>query len=626
MLFGRKIIALCTSRVYDAGHHRFIRVLNDNLSKFNYRLFIYTLNTDLYWNEEESCAETKVYDLIPYDKIDGLIVMDEKIKSKRITDSICQKARAAGLPIISVDGEHEGALTVRFDYEKGFESIVRHVIEYHGVRRPHFLAGIKGNEFSESRLNVFKKVIKENGIEFDESMLSYGDFWAKPSREAAEELCSRDELPEAVICANDVMAINVNDIFRKHGYRVPKDVIITGFDGIDEAQYSIPKLSTVSTDWADLADALSKAVFDYFGRKKTEGEVKVVPRLIPNESCGCERVTETSDTYLSKLNDSFYRYQDDTRNLYEISVKMQMSTSPGQAIGYMYDFLMHDMCLVIKKEIFERAHNFILEDIPPQGLALVYDSYHSYTPMTDFDCGEIAPELEQKLEDRHPLIFNALDYMGKNLGFICYSFKNYDITDYTKTATINNTVSMGLGGYVNMQYQLYLSDKVERMYKNDKLTGLYTRTGYEKYYRELIERSKGPCTELTVIMSDLNGLKAINDSFGHIAGDIAITAAARALKSCTPEDRTVCVRYGGDEMIALIVGEADPDRIIADIDKYLDDYNAGSGLKFIVSTSCGAFCKRLDEGFDLEYAIKQADKQMYETKRIKKQKMHIENK
>jgi hypothetical protein len=93
--------------------------LNDNLSKFNYRLFIYTLNTDLYWNEEESCAETKVYDLIPYDKIDGVIVMDEKVKSKKITDSICQKARAAGLPIISVDGEHEGALTVRFDLRKG---------------------------------------------------------------------------------------------------------------------------------------------------------------------------------------------------------------------------------------------------------------------------------------------------------------------------------------------------------------------------------------------------------------------------------------------------------------------------------------------------------------------------
>ena len=79
MLFGRKIIALCTARVYDAGHHRFIRVLNDNLTKFNYRLFIYTLNTDLYWNEEETCAEKKVYDLIPYDKIDGVIIMDEKI-------------------------------------------------------------------------------------------------------------------------------------------------------------------------------------------------------------------------------------------------------------------------------------------------------------------------------------------------------------------------------------------------------------------------------------------------------------------------------------------------------------------------------------------------------------------
>ena len=301
---------------------------------------------------------------------------------------------------------------------------------------------------------------------------------------------------------------------------------------------------------------------------------------------------------------------------------MQMSTSPGQAIGYMYDFLMHDMCLVVKNEIFEREHNFILEDIPPKGLALVYDSYSPYTPMKEFTEAQIAPDLENKLKDIHPLIFNALDYMGKNLGYICYSFKSYDITDYTKTAQINNTVSMGLGGYINMQYQLYLADKVEKMYKNDRLTGLYTRTGYEKYFRRLVSANVDKGTDMTVIMSDLNSLKYINDTFGHNAGDIAIAACAKALKSCVPED-AVCVRFGGDEMLAFIAGKVDPDKIIEDIDRYLDEYNADSGLKFTVSTSCGAYTEELSEGYDFLYAVKQADMRMYETKKRKKQEMGL---
>ena len=624
MICGRKIIALCTSRVYDAGHHRFIRVLNDNLTKFNYRLFIYTLNTDLYWNEEANCAEKCVFDLIPYDRIDGVIIMDEKIKSRTITDSIVERANAAGLPVISVDGEHKGALSVRFDYAKGFESIVRHVIEHHGVKHPHFVAGIKGNIFSEERIDVFKKVIVENGIEFDESMVSYGNFWAKPSRAAAEELCRRDKLPDAVICANDVMAINVCDVFLKHGIKVPQDVIITGFDGIDEAQYNVPKLSTVSTDWSVLADELSKAVLDYFGRQKTEGLISIMPRLIPNESCGCESFMGTSDTYLSKLNDSFYRYQDDIRNLYDISVKMQMSTASDRVAWCIYDELMHDMCIIVKKEIFDNEHNYILEDIAPAGHALLYDSYRSDRAILDFEIDDIAPSLEEKLKDIHPLIFNALDYLGKNLGYICYSFKNYDVTDYTKTAQINNTVSMGLGGFINMQYQLYLADKVEKMYKNDKLTGLYTRTGYERYYERLLEENVSKYTELTVIMSDLNGLKQINDTFGHNAGDIAISAAAKALKSATPKD-AVCVRYGGDEMVALIPGKVDIEKVISSIDAFLDEYNKNSGLKFTLSTSCGAFTDKLTADFDLQYAIRQADRRMYEVKRIKKQRLDIIN-
>ena len=624
MLFGRKIIAVCTSRVYDAGHHRFIRVLNDNLTKFNYRLMIFTLNTDFYWDTDiANCAEKCVFDLVPYDKIDGVIIMDEKIKSKEIAEEIVARAKAANLPIISVDGEHEGVLSVRFDYEKGFEQMVRHVIEHHKVKRPHFIAGIKGNEFSESRQEAFKRVLADNGMEYDEqSMVSYGNFWANPSRAAAEALCAREVVPDAVICANDVMAINVIDVFTRHGIRVPEDCIVTGFDGIDEAQYSIPKLSTVSTDWAVIADALSKAVLDYFGRAKTEGVVNVTPLLVPNESCGCSELTIASDTYLSKLNDSFYRYQDDTRNLFDISVKMQMSTSANQCVGYLFSDLMHDMCIVVKRELFEREHNFILEDMPAEGLVLAYDSYGSCRPMSAFDGDNIAPELEKKLDDKHPLIFNALDYMGKNLGYICYSYKNYDITDYTKTPQINNTVSMGLGGFVNMQYQLYLADKVERMYKNDKLTGLYTRTGYEKYYDRLLRSNCDKDTQLTVIMSDLNGLKQINDTFGHNAGDIAITAAARALMKCTPKD-SVCVRYGGDEMIAIIEGDIDVDEIVAKIDTFLDDFNKNSGLKFVVSTSCGSFSDKLVRNFDLQHAIRQADRQMYEVKKLKKQSINV---
>ena len=65
-------------------------------------------------------------------------------------------------------------------------------------------------------------------------------------------------------------------------------------------------------------------------------------------------------------------------------------------------------------------------------------------------------------------------------------------------------------------------------------------------------------------MCDLDGLKNINDTQGHLAGDRAIAAVAEALKSTCPED-AICVRFGGDEMLAFIMGDCECDSIIAEI-------------------------------------------------------------
>ena len=80
---------------------------------------------------------------------------------------------------------------------------------------------------------------------------------------------------------------------------------------------------------------------------------------------------------------------------------------------------------------------------------------------------------------------------------------------------------------------------------------------------------------MVVIMADLDGLKYINDFFGHEDGDNAIAVCAKALKdSCPPE--ALCLRFGGDEMLAFICGECDPVAIVNSIADKLDAYNASS--------------------------------------------------
>ena len=124
--------------------------------------------------------------------------MDEKIKSREVVQHILDRANEHDVPAVVIDGEYENTSIVKFDYAKGFEAVVRHIIEYHKVKRPHFMAGKRKSPFSNERIEVFKKVITENGFTFDDSMISYGDFWAEPSRKATLELLQRPILPDAI--------------------------------------------------------------------------------------------------------------------------------------------------------------------------------------------------------------------------------------------------------------------------------------------------------------------------------------------------------------------------------------------------------------------------------------------
>ena len=195
MLNERKVVSLCTSRLNDIDNIRFIMQLNKELQKLDSTLFIYNVNTDLYWSDDNIRAESAVFGLVDYSITDVVIVMYERIKNKTITDKVIEAAKRHSVPVIMVDGVRDDCISICFDYKKGFEEVVRHVVEFHGAKKPHFMGGIKDNIFSDERMEVFGKVVEENGIKFTKDMVSYGNFWAKPARDATEEILKRDELP-----------------------------------------------------------------------------------------------------------------------------------------------------------------------------------------------------------------------------------------------------------------------------------------------------------------------------------------------------------------------------------------------------------------------------------------------
>ena len=616
MVGNRRVAALCTSRIYDLQVYDYILALCDRLREQGFSLWIYSINEDLYWVEEHIPSEAEIFSYIDYEKVDIVILMDEKIKNHTIARRIIKDAEANHKPVVVVDGEYEGCSNVRFDFAAGFEAVMRHVMEQHVVKKPHYMGGFRDNVFSEERKQIFRKVIEEHGIPFDEEkMCSYGDFWAMPARKATEEIIASGDIPDAIICANDFMAINACDVMKNHGYRVPEDVIITGFDGYDEAYLNQPGMTTVDCELRELAEMTAVAVEHCM--EGTCGEaLRVVPKLVASESCGCPHCSYQGRASINTFNDRFYRYQDDVRLTHDCVTKMIMSGTLSEAVSNMDHKYTDHMCCVVKAECFRRERNFFTEEPWDSAYNLIYDPEYSDGERLVFDKRQVMPDLKKRMESGYPLIFQGLDYMDRPMGYVVYFYDTYNITEYAKTATLTEMVNQGLGGYISMQYQQYLMERMKEIYKIDALTGLYNRLAFREAFDVIRNDPDMDGEALLVVMADLDYLKRINDGHGHRAGDQAIEAVAHALQDACPGN-ALCVRFGGDEMLAFVPGGAETEGILDTIARRLDQKSRELGFR--ISASCGTYLTEIHKDMDLQAAIDIVDKKMYEVKKRRKQ-------
>ena len=145
----------------------------------------------------------------------------------------------------------------------------------------------------------------------------------------------------------------------------------------------------------------------------------------------------------------------------------------------------------------------------------------------------------------------------------------------------------------------------------DSLTGLHTRSylEYELWFNES-QRAKRYGHPLSIVFLDVDGLKQINDSMGHAAGDCALMALASGI---TRQIRIfdILIRYGGDEFL-LVLPETDSVQTRMLMDKICGHMPVGIQFSFGVSEWM--------EGLTLKTLCKEADKELYEQKEQKKEK------
>lgn len=233
------------------------------------------------------------------------------------------------------------------------------------------------------------------------------------------------------------------------------------------------------------------------------------------------------------------------------------------------------------------------------------------------------------LENRQINLFiymNFLVFVLITIGLYLGVLDDYPITGY-KSAWIVNALTVQACGISLLLLMKKIYEGLERqaqlikiMNQHDSLTGLYNRSYFEEEERRLDSSEDLP---LSIIVGDVNGLKIINDSFGHTEGDKLLVTIAEILRKCTRKSDIVA-RISGDEFNILLPKTSNEEalKIIDRINAQCDEYNRNidSDL-YHISISLGAATKTTPkEAFTIIQKI--AEDFMYKSKLLEGRSYH----
>ncbi|MEV4544438.1 LacI family DNA-binding transcriptional regulator [Micromonospora echinaurantiaca] len=178
--------------------------------------------------------------------VDGMI-----LSPIRVTDDHLAALVDSPVPVVVIGqlGADAPVDNVRTDSRRGVALAVEHLVAT-GRRRIGFVNGPLDTVPGAARDAGFRAALTEHGIDLDERLVEVGDFQYAAGRAAAERLLARAR-PDALICANDLIAVGALHALLAAGHRVPEEVAVVGMDDTELAQMMFPQLSSVSLGSAE---------------------------------------------------------------------------------------------------------------------------------------------------------------------------------------------------------------------------------------------------------------------------------------------------------------------------------------------------------------------------------------
>jgi DNA-binding LacI/PurR family transcriptional regulator len=232
------------------------------------------------------------FDIVGPENARGLLVMSSAIGNTLGPDGLAAwLTRFGDLPSACVGVRIPGRPSVEVDNAAGIRALVLHLIREHGAREIAFVRGPVGSVEAEVRLSAYRDALREEGIEVDERLIATGDYTKASGAHAVHAILDERRLHapllDALVCANDFMALGAIDELGRRGLHVPEDLAVVGFDDVDSARTAHPALTTARQPSEQLGREGMRRLAAAIAKKPGEDTVSLSTELVIRRSCGC---------------------------------------------------------------------------------------------------------------------------------------------------------------------------------------------------------------------------------------------------------------------------------------------------------------------------------------------------
>lgn len=588
-------------------------------------------------NSKFDTGEYNIFSLINFEKFDGMILLTNTISDPVEKQKIIKRVKGSGLPVAVLDcADQPEFYNISIDNFKAMKCLVEHVLDVHRVKLVNYISGPTANPEAAARYEAFCQAMEEHSLPVDSERVYFGEFRTADGKRAVEQFIrSGMPRPQAIICANDAMALAAVEELNNYGYKVPDDIIVTGFDNTYNARHYSPALTTISRPLEEAGFKACELLVKLANGEEQEKNITFEASPVFTESCGCKN-NEFIDA--AEYQTSLYKLLNECRS--DISMLNRITTELAEndtaennfrtIARYIGSIKYERFCIClcanwdeIIKGNFPDSHS---DKSQKNGYTLKMSA-----PLV-LENGINSPVEEFSSADMHPAplrnsgnisFFLPLHFRERCLGY--YIFTN---SQFPTRSLLCHSLMLNISNSIENIRKLFhmnsLIKELDRLYVTDPLCNIFNRNGFIRTADNMFRKCQENNEKILISFIDLDGLKLINDNYGHKEGDFALQRLAGVINECCRSNR-ICARFGGDEFIIFGTQacEEDIEALESVFRIQLDNINRVINKPYKLEASIGTVVTAPSPDTTIFNLITQADELMYSEKKRKKNSRYL---